>query len=166
MAPRVAMATVRPSAAFDATWAGVLGVVCKATMCYDRTMATSNNSRLYVRNVAGMGRGVFARQRIPKGEVIETCPVIPLSEADETKLSQTVLDKYMFAWGEAPRRSCIALGYGSLYNHSSTPNAVACRILSRAEIEIVAIRNIDAEEQILTDYDWDDEEYDFPREHE
>jgi len=110
-----------------------------------------------------MGRGVFAGERIRKGEVIETCPVIPLSEADETKLSETALDKYMFAWSRKPRRSCIALGFGSLYNHSSTPNAVACRIQSRTEIEFVAIREINEEEQILTNYDWKEEEYDFLR---
>lgn len=110
-----------------------------------------------------MGRGVFALAPIKKGEVIEACPVIPLAKGDEKKLTETVLDKYMFAWGEGLEECCICLGYGSLYNHSSTPNAVACRVHDRTEIEFVALRDIAAGEQILTDYEWEEHEYHFPR---
>ena len=124
---------------------------------------TTNKPRLCVREVAGMGRGVFAGERIRKGQVIEACPVIPLSEADEKKLTETVLDKYMFAWGEGLEGSCIALGLGSIYNHSSTPNAVACRVHNRTEIEFIALRDIEEGEQILTDYEWEEHEYHFPR---
>ena len=134
-----------------------------AALCYHRAMPTTAKPRLSVRKAAGMGRGVFADERIRKGRVIETCPIIPLREAEEDDLSGTVLAKYLFAWGKGKRPSCIALGYGCLYNHSSKPNAVACTILSRNEIEFVALRDIEEGEQILIDYHWEEHEYDFPR---
>jgi uncharacterized protein len=111
-----------------------------------------------------MGRGVFAGERIRMGRVIEACPVIPLSAADEQKLSETVLDKYMFSWGDGLEGACIALGLGSIFNHSATPNAVACRVHDRTEIEFIALRDIEEGEQILADYDWEPDEYHFPRE--
>lgn len=126
-------------------------------------MSKSKTIRLNVREVPGMGRGVFAGEPIKKGQVIETCPVIPLPKEDVKKLTDTVLDKYLFAWGEDLDDCCVTLGLGSLYNHSSTPNAVACRVVSRNEMEFIALRDISTGEQILTDYEWEEHEYNFPR---
>lgn len=110
-----------------------------------------------------MGRGVFAGRPFHRGEVIETCPVIPVAKPDVAKLVETILDKYLFLWDEEQGTCCIALGFGSLYNHSSKPNATAVRLLNRNEIEFVALRDIEEGEQILTDYEWDERDYHFPR---
>ena len=85
-------------------------------------MAFQQSEAVEVKRIRGKGRGVFARRPIRKGEVIERVPVIVLS-LDEyaTGLDGTVLKNYCFAWGK--NQVALALGYGSLYNHSYRPNA-------------------------------------------
>src|SRR4051812_29125897 len=74
---------------------------------------------VFVKRVKGKGRGVFARRAVPRGAVIERVPVllVPIAEA---RASPTVAD-YCFLKDE--RTVAVALGYGSLYNHSYRPNA-------------------------------------------
>lgn len=114
---------------------------------------------LYVRLTKGMGLGVFAGKRIRKGEIIERCPVLPLTRPEERKVQSISLRDYTFAWGVRPCLSCIALGWGSLYNHSDDPNATYRQIKSRKQMEFVALRDIRKGEQVFIDYDWDPEEY-------
>ncbi|HOB07816.1 MAG TPA: SET domain-containing protein, partial [Methanoculleus sp.] len=84
------------------------------------------------------GRGVFARRDLLAGEVIEVCPVIVLGGADEQELlDKTHLFDYYFEWGEL---AAVALGYGSLYNHSSHANADHVCDVHRGEIRIYAHR--------------------------
>lgn len=125
-------------------------------------MRKTKRLRLVVRGAGAMGRGVFAGRRFGKGELIEACPVIPLTHADEMRLAGTTLDHYLFAWGGGAQGACLVLGLGSLYNHSATPNAGACRVDDKALMEFVALRDIAEGEQILVDYQWEEDEYTFP----
>ena len=69
------------------------------------------------------GLGVFARRAIRKGELIERVPLLILSTAEYAAgVDQSLLAGYVFAWGDG--EYALALGYGSLYNHSYRPNAV------------------------------------------
>ncbi len=104
-----------------------------------------------------MGRGVFAGRAYRKGEVIEVCPVIRLPAADESSLG--VLGRYVFKWGPGGGELAVSLGYGSLYNHSATPNARFTPRTATDDIVFRARRDIDEGEQILIDYQWDDAEY-------
>ena len=63
------------------------------------------------------GLGVFAAQDIPDGQIIEKCPLLRL-DIDE---KDVLLADYRFWWMEAEKRLyyVMALGYGSLYNHSN-----------------------------------------------
>lgn len=107
---------------------------------------------LYIRKARGMGRGVFAGRKYRKGEVIEVCPVIALPEAPGG-----MLERYVFRWGEDG--VAVALGYGSLYNHSAEPNAKFAVRESRAEVVFRALRDIAVGEQILIDYGWEEDDY-------
>jgi SET domain-containing protein len=75
-----------------------------------------------VKKVKGKGRGVFAREAIRKGAVIERVPVVivPIKNLVNGR-ANPVLKKYFYEWG--PTTVAVSLGYGSLYNHSYTPNA-------------------------------------------
>lgn len=85
-------------------------------------MAFQQSDAVEIKRIRGKGRGVFARRPIRKGEVIERVPVIVLSLDEYAKsLGQGVLKDYCFAWGK--NQVALALGYGSLYNHSYQPNA-------------------------------------------
>jgi SET domain-containing protein len=105
-----------------------------------------------------MGRGVFAGRGFRAGEVIEVCPVIILPPGtDDAALDG--LRRYVFEWGDANDRLAVALGYGSLYNHSPDPNAAFELRDARGEIVFRAVRPIAAGEQILIDYRWDADDY-------
>jgi hypothetical protein len=108
-----------------------------------------------VRGAGKKGRGVFALSDIAKGAIIERCPVIVLSPEDCKKIDPTELYNYYFGWGEDDKSAAIALGFGSIYNHSYQPNAVYEKELETREIVFRALRSIQAGEEILTNYNGD-----------
>ncbi len=99
------------------------------------------------------GRGVFATEPIATGATIEQAPVIVIPAAEAALISQTILDSYSFWWDEAAGSVAIALGMGSLYNHSATPNAEFRMVLADRLIEFVALRAIEAGEEVTIRYD-------------
>ncbi|HUB49591.1 MAG TPA: SET domain-containing protein [Acetobacteraceae bacterium] len=101
----------------------------------------------------GRGRGVFATREFAPGETIEVCPVIALTEADARKLDATGLYDYYFGWGEGGKQAAIAFGYGSLYNHSVTPNAEHRKNFAEDTLSVVAIRPIAPGEEIFIRYE-------------
>ena len=75
-----------------------------------------------VKRSRGKGRGVFAREMIPRGTVIERVPVVTLQVQEIfSPVRRSKLAEYVFKWGDGV--VAVALGYGSLYNHSYDPNA-------------------------------------------
>ena len=101
----------------------------------------------------GRGRGVFAARRFEPGETIEVCPVIALSEADARTLDGTGLYDYYFGWGKDGKAAAIVLGYGSLYNHSPSPNAAHQKHEADGIMSVVAVRRIERGEEILIRHD-------------
>lgn len=98
------------------------------------------------------GTGVFAAEPIEEGAVIEICPVILFSKAQLPHVRQTVLDDYYFDWGDDGEQYAFALGYGSLYNHSYTPNADYGMDFENNTIDIYALRTIQPGEEICINY--------------
>ncbi len=123
-----------------------------------RQVPSGQNPALAIRRVRGMGRGVFAGRSFDTGELIEVCPVLVLPPEAATT-STDGLRAYVFLWGAAGDRLAIALGYGSLYNHSPNPNAEFCPHHGRGEIQFWCLRRIAAGEQILIDYQWNPADY-------
>ncbi|MFT4749987.1 MAG: SET domain-containing protein [Neolewinella sp.] len=96
------------------------------------------------------GRGVFTGAEIPAGTTIELAPVILLSAGDRKVVHKTHLHDYYFQWDGD--RAAIALGYGSLYNHSDGANAEFELDYDFDQIRFVAVQNIPAGAEITTDY--------------
>jgi len=110
---------------------------------------------LEIRMVEGKGRGVFTTKSIKKGALVEVAPVIPISNADYEMVSYTEIGSYLFTLGET-KRSVLALGYASLYNHAGDLNN--CEYFTNARVvKIFACRNIKAGEELTIDYGWPDE---------
>lgn len=105
------------------------------------------------------GKGVFAKETIHKDEVIERCPIILLQEDATHQIRQTELMDYYFMWGGPAEhhKSAICLGFGSLYNHSYTPNATYKNLIDKQIIEFVAIKDIEKEEEIYVNYNYGDQ---------
>ena len=111
---------------------------------------------LKVRKTKNKGRGVFATKRFKKGEIIEVCPVIIFTPKEYKFLEKTVLDKYMFAW-KTKRDACIPLGYGLVYNHSYSPNAIYGWEHKKKIIFLKALKIIKRGEEVTINYNWDPE---------
>ncbi len=118
----------------------------------------SRNVRIGV--VEGHGRGMFATRKILKGELIERAPIIPLSEKEWPIASRTLLADYGFDWGEKDEQASIALGYVSIYNHSYSPNAQLEQMLDELMMEVVAIKDIPAGQEITINYNGEPESQD------
>ena len=98
------------------------------------------------------GRGVFARVAIKKGELIEKCPVIPIPEHDVAALSESILLTYFYFFGKNRERMVVALGFGSIYNHTDSPNATYKEHERELTIDFIARRDIQKGEEITVNY--------------
>ncbi len=105
---------------------------------------------LYIGRSPGLGRGVFSRNAILAGEVIEVCPVILVPTSELIHLDKTVVYNYYFVWNN--EHVAVALGYGSIYNHNKKPNAIFEYQFISNEIIFKATRTIPANSEIFVDY--------------
>jgi uncharacterized protein len=114
----------------------------------------NTSDKIYVgkSKIKNAGRGVFARVKINKGELIENCPVIEVPEGDVANLTDSILITYFYYLGENKERVFLALGFGSIYNHISTPNAHYVAGLENEMIDFVAIKDIREDDEITVNY--------------
>lgn len=104
---------------------------------------------LVIRQSPGRGRGVFATRAFRKGETLELAPVLVVPEDEHPPLVETVLNSYVFGWGDGV---AVCLGFGSIYNHSWDPNAEYLKHLDESVIEFVALRDIAPGEEVFVNY--------------
>jgi uncharacterized protein len=106
--------------------------------------------------IENAGRGVFAARDFRKDELIERCPVILIEENEVSDIRKTELHNYYFMWGDDPKnhKAAICLGFGSLYNHSYTPNATYRKLMDEEFVEFYAIKEIPKGEEITVNYNF------------
>jgi uncharacterized protein len=98
---------------------------------------------------AKKGRGVFATRAFAKDELVEAAPVIVMPACDQNLVHETLLNDYVYEWRDS---IAVALGYGSLYNHSWDPNLEYRKRHAEALIEYVAIRDIAEGDELTINY--------------
>ncbi len=98
------------------------------------------------------GRGVFTAASVPEKALIEIAPMLVLKAEDKENIDATRLFNYYFLWGENEEKCAIALGYGSLYNHSFEPNARYLADFESNTLHFYALRPIEAGEEITVNY--------------
>ena len=102
--------------------------------------------------IPNAGRGVFARVDINKGEIIERCPIIEIPTDDQSSINETMLVTYIYYMGKNKSRLILALGFGSIYNHASLPNAVYKEMQKQKTIDFIAIQEIKKDHEITVNY--------------
>ncbi|MFT4658933.1 MAG: SET domain-containing protein [Candidatus Aldehydirespiratoraceae bacterium] len=95
----------------------------------------------------GAGRGVFAAKPFKKGDELERCPML-VAERDRGDDLESGAEGYVFGW--ADDRTALALGYGSMYNHSYNPNATTLEAAD--ELVITATRKIKVGDEVYINY--------------
>lgn len=98
------------------------------------------------------GRGVFTGEDLPASSLVEICPVIVLSGKDRKVIHETSLHDYYFLWGKKEKKAAIALGYGSLYNHSYQPNAQLIADIEARQFIIETLMPIHSGVEITLNY--------------
>jgi hypothetical protein len=111
--------------------------------------------RLEVRMTDTMGRGVFAVAPIRRAATLGTCFTITLPAAEVAVMAGTTPSRFWFE--DADGSAALALGIIELINHSPEPNVDRRWIDTPAGpvVQIFALREIAAGEQLYLDYKFD-----------
>ncbi len=114
------------------------------------------SSKIYIAQsrIANAGRGVYAKRDIKKGEIIEICPVIEVPKHDVSNVRESTLVTYFFYFGKKKERLVIALGFGSIYNHTYEPNARYKENHKEKTIDFIALKNIKKDDEITVNYNY------------
>lgn len=111
-----------------------------------------------IRDAAGMGRGVFAVSRIPADTLLCSDPIMLVPEEQCPRGS--VLDTIVYFWSavmeDGLNQNAIALGLGTLMNHSKSPNVIVWFEQNPDRLDFYALRDIEAGEQLFHDYNYDE----------
>ncbi len=112
------------------------------------------NPYLYIK-ITSKGRGVFTKQRIEAGVIIEESPVIVMDNNDRIYLDKTLLHDYIFEWGIKKDKCCMALGLIPMYNHSYSSNCEYFMNFKEEKIEIKTVKIIEKDEELTINYNGD-----------
>jgi len=113
---------------------------------------------LYTFNTENKGWGVFTKDFIPEGTIVELSPVIVMSAAEKKLLNKTALYHYIFDWDNG--KCCMAMGLIPVYNHDYQSNCEYYQDYEDNTIFIKTMRPIYPGEELTINYngDWDNRE--------
>lgn len=117
-----------------------------------KSLFPSENVYIKESKMVNAGRGVFAKKDIKRGGIIEVCPIIELPEHDASNLEEGILITYLYYFGKDREKALVALGFGSIYNHTYTPNALYEIKASEKTITFSAQKNIKKDQEITVNY--------------
>ncbi len=116
---------------------------------------------LRVASMGSKGRGVVAERDIAAGELIERAPVLIVPAEDRARVDSTNVGNHIFMWEHdtvaedlytQKGRAAVVLGFTSLINHSNSPNCDFVRYIDALALDLVAVRDIRAGEELTIDY--------------
>lgn len=106
---------------------------------------------IVVKRIPKKGRGVFALKDFKEGDIIENAPVLIFTPKERKHLEKTLLNYYIYPW-RSTRGASLALGFGSIFNHSFSPNADWKQNFKTQNMVYRAIKNIKKGDEITVNY--------------
>ncbi len=121
-------------------------------------MKLKSPTKIEVRNSEISGVGVFAKEDIKKGEILEECHAICIERKEED--IDNVLINYTYKWDDSPDNFIVVFGMGSIYN-SSENSGVRYNVKVDINKELsffqfTADRDISKNEELLLCYETHD----------
>ena len=111
-----------------------------------------------IRDAACMGRAVFAVSPVPADTLLFSDPLMMIP-ADQCPKG-SVLDTIVFLWSvvmeDGLNRNAIALGIGTVLNHSKLPNVIVYFEQNPNRLDFYSLRDIEPGEQLTHDYNYDE----------
>lgn len=92
-----------------------------------------------------IGYGVFATELIKSGDIVETCYCLVFDDKIENFVD------YTFNVNNGNKKSLLALGLGSIYNHNFDPN-IKWIFKEDNVIQFIATRDININEEVCHNY--------------
>lgn len=99
------------------------------------------------------GRGAYATRAHASGETVELCPVILFTGTFASVPAE--VRRILFNWGVLTGTNamhCLALGYGSMYNHENPANMRYEADTASHGLRFIAIRDIVEGEELTVNY--------------
>jgi SET domain-containing protein len=110
-----------------------------------------------IKRTSKKGWGVFALKDFKKGEIVESAPAMVFTPKERKILERTSLSHYIYPW-RSTRGAALIFGYGSIYNHSYSPNADWKQNFKTMSMVYRAVKNIKRGEEISVNYNGEPEE--------
>jgi SET domain-containing protein len=110
-----------------------------------------------IKKTSKKGFGVFALKDFKSGEIVESAPVLTFTPKDRKNLEKTPLSHYIYPW-RSTRGAALVFGYGSIYNHSYSPNADWKQNFRTQSMVFRAIKTIKKGEEITVNYNGEPDE--------
>ena len=105
-----------------------------------------------VKHTDEKGKGVFAKKYYAKGKLIMRHEILVIPPNQASKIGKTFLNNYMFFMSKV---YFIALGLGSLLNHSAHPNLDYIFQKRTRQIEFYTLCKVKKGEELTIDYEWE-----------
>ncbi len=118
----------------------------------EQTFICSKNNNLYISKSLLCGDGVYSSTPLQKGDIIECCPLLLFAEKEMEFLKYTNLYNYYSFKNMKGIPGALALGFGSIYNHSSPANAEYIADFEKKTMTITSICSIEANVEITINY--------------
>lgn len=93
------------------------------------------------------GSGVFVTESVRKGQQLEVCPLLRIPSS-----GRPCLLRYTFRPVDGNDGGLLALGYGSLYNHSYNPNATVHFPQGKGVMVVKASKNLGPGDEVVINY--------------
>jgi uncharacterized protein len=97
-------------------------------------------------HISKKGRALFAEKNISKGELVESCELIFVKNSEITRS----IEAYVYQYDN--KHVVIALGNGSLINHSDDPNCEFYFSFKKKLLIIRTIKNVSKGEELTINY--------------
>jgi SET domain-containing protein len=106
----------------------------------------------YVSRIKGKGWGAFCSKKIPKGTIFNVSTLLVLSVQEAKLMSGSSLEPYWYEFGKRGR--AIALGLGSILNHSDQANCSYHFSEKKRTLSFYALKDIPPHKELTHDYGW------------
>ncbi|KAJ1665179.1 hypothetical protein IW140_003548 [Coemansia sp. RSA 1813] len=119
----------------------------------DNVQSITTLNCLELRTHPQRGRGVFTREPIPRGTLVNVSPTLIFGADEYNKHGKfTQLDHYTYCWSSGS--FALALGLGSMFNHESAghQNVGFVRDIQNSLIKYSTLRDIAAGEELCICY--------------
>ena len=107
---------------------------------------------VYVKRVRGKGWAAFCAKKIPIYTDFNVTPLLVLTAKQTKLMADSILESYWYDFG--PRQRAIALGLGSIMNHSSNPNCSFHFSATKRTLTFFSLEEIPAHTELTHDYGW------------